>query len=152
MNLVLQTGNLTRDPETKVGQSGKQCTVFTIAVNRKYRNSEGKQDADFITFKCFDRTAENVAKFLKKGRKCNVIGHVQTGSYVNNEGKTVYTTQFIADDVEFLSTKQDSQEQAPTQETSSENKRYNPNGELPLPPAAPQGGGFVQVDEEDLPF
>ena len=152
MNKTIHIGNLTKDPETKVSQqTGKKRTIFTIACNRKFASQDGTRKADFITYSCFDTLAENVAKYLTKGRKVSVIGHVQTGSY-ESDGRTVYTTHFIADEVEFLSSKQDSQEQAPTQETGSENKRYNPNGELPPQPSAPQGGGFIQVDEEELPF
>ncbi len=144
MNNTIHIGNLTKDPETKVSQqTGKKRTIFTIACNRKFASQDGTRKADFITYSCFDTLAENVAKYLTKGRKVSVIGHVQTGSY-ESDGRTVYTTHFIADEVEFLSSKQDAQEAAPAPAPA------------PAPAqAAPQAGaygGFTQVDEEELPF
>ena len=148
MNLTIHTGNLTRDPESKVGQNGKMRTVFSIAVNRKYVSQDGSRKADFLTFTCYDRLAENVAKYLAKGRKCTVTGHVQSGSYTNDEGKTVYTTQFIADDVEFLSSKQETTEEHAEEPAPAPAQNQHVHGGPPVYP----GGGFTQVDEEELPF
>ena len=103
MNIVLLTGNLVRDPEPTVTGTGLAVTRFTIAVNRNYgKKTEGGQDADFIRITCFDKRAEFAEKYLSKGRKVGVEARVQTGSYQGKDGNTVYTTDFIANNIEFL--------------------------------------------------
>jgi single-strand DNA-binding protein len=108
MNVVLLTGNLVRDPEKTYTNSGMAVTRFTIAVNRSYaKKTEGGQDADFIRITCFDKRAEFVEKYLTKGRKVGVEARIQTGSYQGKDGNTVYTTDFIANNIEFLDSKRD---------------------------------------------
>ena len=102
MNRAIFTGNLTRDPETKVMTNGKPRTVFTLAVTRSYTNTQGQYDADFIQITCYDKRAELAEKYLSKGRKVLVDTHVKTGSY-EKDGRRVYTTEFVADKIEFLS-------------------------------------------------
>ena len=104
MNKAIFTGNLTRDPETRVMTNGKPRTTFTIAVTRTYLNAQGNRDADFIQIICYEKRAELAAKYLTKGRKILVEAHVRTGSY-EKDGKRVYTTEFIADKIEFISSK-----------------------------------------------
>ena len=102
MNVVLLTGNLVRDPEKSYTNSGMAVTRFTIAINRIFGKKEGGQDADFIRVTCFDKQAEHVEKYLTKGSKVGVEGRIQTGSYQGKDGNTVYTTDIIANRVEFL--------------------------------------------------
>ena len=98
MNKVLLIGNLTRDPETATTNNNNICK-FSIAVNRRGKDN----GADFINITCFSKTAELCQQYLAKGRKVAICGRISTGSYENKEGKKVYTTDIIADEVEFLS-------------------------------------------------
>lgn len=112
MNDARFTGNLTRDPETRMMTNGKPRSMFTLAVPRQYANQQtGKREADFITFVAYGTNADIASKYLAKGRKVLVISHVKTGSY-QKDGTTIYTTEFVVDHIEFLSapTTQDQQE------------------------------------------
>ncbi len=100
MNNVVLIGRLTRDPELRyIPESQNAVATFTIAVDRPF--SKEKQ-ADFPRITVFGKSAENCERFLTKGRLVGVQGRLQTGSYKNKEGATVYTTDVIADRVEFL--------------------------------------------------
>lgn len=102
MNSVVLIGRLTRDPEVRY-TSGTQTAVctFTVAIDRPVKKDEKKQ-ADFPRVICFGKQAENCERFLAKGRLVGVQGRIQTGSYTNKDGATVYTTDVVADRVEFL--------------------------------------------------
>lgn len=108
MNRVDLIGNLYKDVEVKQGNSGKNIAKTGIAVKREYKNAEGKYDADFINIIAFGTTADFLSKYFSKGSKIALSGKIQTGSYNNKEGKTVYTTDIIADSIEFVDSKGDS--------------------------------------------
>ena len=101
MNSVILIGNLARDPELRYSTGANQTAVcrFTIAVNDGYGDRER---TSFIPIVVFGKQAENCDKYLAKGRKVAVNGRIQTGSYTNKEGNKVYTTDVIANNVEFL--------------------------------------------------
>ncbi len=134
MNQFQLVGNLTRDPESSVMTNGKQQARFSIAVNRPYRDAEGNQGVDYIQIKCYEKNAENVVKYLSKGRKVGVVGHIKTGKY-DKDGRTIYTTDFIADNVEFLSSPQNNTQQAE-----------------PAPEPKDAETGYTQVSGDELPF
>ena len=102
MNSVMLIGRLTRDPEVRY-TSGSQMAVanFTLAIDRPVRQGE-KRKADFPRVVVFGRQAETCEKYLAKGRLVAVEGRIQTGSYQNRNGDTVYTTDVVASRVEFL--------------------------------------------------
>ena len=102
MNSVILIGRLTRDPELRY-TSGTQMAVatFTVAIDRPVRAGAEKQ-TDFPRVTVFGKQAENCEKYLAKGRLVGVQGRLQTGSYTNKDGVTVYTTDVVADRVEFL--------------------------------------------------
>lgn len=102
MNSVVLIGRLTRDPEVRY-TSGTQMAVctFTVAIDRPVKK-DGEKQADFPRVICFGKQAENCERFLAKGRLVGVQGRLQTGSYTNKDGATVYTTDVVADRVEFL--------------------------------------------------
>lgn len=108
MNSVVLIGRLTRDPEVRY-TSNTQTAVchFSIAVDRP-RTQGREQTADFIRITVFGRQAENCGRYLAKGRQVAIQGRIQTGSYKNREGQTVYTTDVIANNVEFLGSPQGS--------------------------------------------
>ena len=99
MNSVVLIGRLTDKPEVGYTQSQKAVCRVTLAVDRM---NEG---ADFIRVQVWDRQAENMGRYLHKGSKVAVLGRIQTGSYKDREGKTVYTTDVVASRVEFLDSK-----------------------------------------------
>lgn len=97
MNRVELIGRLTRDPELSYTPNTQTAVAsMTIAVDRPKKNGES-QGADFIRIKAFGKVAENVHKYMVKGRMISVCGRIQTGSYKNKEGQTVYTTEVVAD-------------------------------------------------------
>lgn len=100
MNNVILIGRLTRDPEYTAGAK-TGMTRFTLAVDRPWQKDK-EREADFIRIKVFGREAENCDRYLSKGRMVAVRGRIQTGSYQNKEGQTVYTTDVIGDRVEFM--------------------------------------------------
>ena len=102
MNSVVLTGRLTRDPETRYTPSQMAVTTFTIAIDRGKDKDGNNKGADFPRITVFGKQAENCERFLKSGRLVGVQGRIQTASYVNKDGKTVYTTDVVADRVEFI--------------------------------------------------
>ena len=153
MNVVLLTGNLVRDPEKSYSNSGMAITRFTIAVNRNYgKKTEGGQDADFIRITCFDKRAEFVEKYLTKGRKVGVEARIQTGSYQGKDGNTVYTTDFIANNIEFLDSKRDADGGSYGGQFSggTESGFAAPAKQAEAPVSPPDG--FAELDDDDMPF
>jgi len=104
MNKVFLIGNLTKDPElTTTGNNIKLCR-FTIAVSRSYAK-DGNNDTDYIPVVVWRAQAENCANFLKKGSKAAISGSIQTRQYEGKDGTRRYTTEIVADEIQFLSTK-----------------------------------------------
>ena len=100
MNSVLLTGRLTRDPEVHTTETTSVCR-FSLAVRRRGVPKEGQPDVDFISCVAFGKTAEFVGQYFIKGQKADLRGHIQTGSYTNQDGNKVYTTDVICDEIEF---------------------------------------------------
>lgn len=105
MNKAMLTGRLTKDPNVRYSQGDNQMCIsrFTLAVERRRsRNQdENGQTADFISCVAFGKTGEFVEKYARKGMKFDVVGRIQTGSYQNKDGQTVYTTEVVVEDIEF---------------------------------------------------
>lgn len=114
MNNVILIGRLVRDPELSYTQSQTALCKFTIAVDRQ---SKEEKTADFIRIVVWGKQAENCDRYLFKGKQVAVNGRIQTGSYKDKSGNTVYTTDVIANNVEFLGSKQEERQAEPlTQE------------------------------------
>lgn len=107
MNKVILLGRLTKDPEVRYA-GDTAIARFNIAVDRRYKK-EGGQTADFPNCVAFGKTAEFVNKYFKKGMKIALEGRLQTGHYTDKDGKEVYTTDVIAEAVEFAESKQTAQ-------------------------------------------
>ena len=106
MNKIILVGNLTRDPEIRViEESGKPITKITIAVQRPFKNTNGEKEADFIGVVFFDKRAEAVAQYFKKGDPISVSGRLQTRNYEDKEGQRKYVSEVIADDFQFIHTR-----------------------------------------------
>ena len=139
MNKVILVGNLTRDPELTTTNSGVSVCRFSLAVTRRFQNSEGERDADFINIVVWRNQAENCHKFLKKGSKCAVVGRLQTSSYEAQDGSKRYTTDVVADEVEFITSGRAGSEGGDIVEprTSSQPK---------------QTAELEEIDDDSLPF
>lgn len=134
MNNVVLIGRLTKDPEIRYTQSNIAVASFTLAIDRPVKSGEEKK-TDFPRVICFGKTAELVEKYMSKGRQLGVQGRIQTGSYKKDDGSMVYTTDVIADRIEFIGSAKQSDAPA-SSDTPSE-----------APPA------FAALDDdEDIPF
>ncbi|MBM6996471.1 Single-stranded DNA-binding protein ssb [compost metagenome] len=102
LNRVILIGRLTRDPELRYTPAGVAVTQFTLAVDRPFTSQGGEREADFIPVVTWRQLAETCANYLRKGRLTAVEGRIQVRNYENNEGKRVYVTEVIADNVRFL--------------------------------------------------
>lgn len=146
MNRVILVGRLTRDPELRYTPSGVAICRFSIAVNRNYTNAQGEREADFINIVGWRGLAENCANYLRKGSLVGVDGRLQTGKYENQEGRTVYTTDVVAEDVRFLEPRQQQQQRAnrkPKDQASNQGDPYDPFMD---------DGKFVVPSDDELPF
>lgn len=134
MNNVCLVGRLTRDPDTRYAQSGIAVTRFNVAVDRRFKK-DGEQTADFINCISFGKTAEFVEKYFSKGQRIGLTGRIQTGSYTNKEGKKVYTTDVVAENVEFVERKRQDSDSKPTESDIGDGFMNIPSGideELPF--------------------
>lgn len=142
MNKAILTGRLVRDPEVRYSQGEKQTAVakWTLAVDRRFKRDGDEQTADFINCVAFGKSAEFVEKYFRKGMKMNLVGRIQTGSYTKDDGTKVYTTDVIAEEIEFGESKGAGGGQAeskPEPSLSEVNDQF-----MPLPDSL----------EDDLPF
>ena len=146
MNKAILIGNLTRDPETMTTSSGITKCNFTVAVQRRFANAQGVREADFIPVVCWRQTAELCARYLSKGRKVAVEGSIQTRSYDAQDGTKRYVTEIIAENVEFLGSRDDGARSGGYDAPAA------PASAAPRQQAAPANGGFTEVDDDELPF
>ncbi len=147
MNSVNLIGRLTRDPQTRYSQDGLAVTRFTLAVDRQNKDKQ----ADFPSIIAFGKTAENCDRYLAKGRLVAVQGRIQTGSYQNKNGDTVYTTDVIADRVQFLEWGEKDEQRRPQHGKNA----YQPQSEPPQRQARQQQADLpptFEAVEDDLPF
>jgi len=159
LNRVILIGRLTRDPELRYTPAGVAVAQFTLAVDRQFSNQQGEREADFIPIVVWRQQAETCANFLRKGRLAAVEGRIQVRSYDNNEGKRVYVTEVVADNVRFL--------ERPNRE-GEEGAREPQGGGGNFPQGGGRSGGGgrgnsgfdpflddgkpVDISDDDLPF
>lgn len=105
MNKVFLIGRLTKDPDLKYLSNNTPVVSFSIAVNRTYENQNGQREADFINIVVWRKQAENVKKYVNKGSLVAIDGRIQTRNYDGQDGKKVYVTEVVADNVQFLDSK-----------------------------------------------
>ena len=166
MNNVSLVGRLTKDPELRTISSGNTTVSFTVAVNRQFTNANGEREADFINCVVWGKSAENLAKYCTKGSQVAVTGRIQTRSYDGQDGKRVYVTEVVANNITFLSSKGDNNS------FNSNQENFNNFGAVPsfddVPNASlnsnPVGttdltedpfkdfGSEVVLTDDDLPF
>ena len=157
MNKTFIIGNLTRDPQLRSvnGRDGPVSVCdFTVAVNRRNGGNNGQQEADFFKVTVWRDLADVCKQYLAKGRKVGIIGPVSASAYVGNDGVARASLEIQADDVEFLTPKQDGQQQSQGGAPAYQNAPpayQNAPAQQP-PQRVDKQSGFVQVEEEDLPF
>lgn len=175
MNKAILIGRLTRDPELRYTSSNRAVCQFTVAVDRPYQNqTTGQREADFINVVIWDKQGENVAKYMSKGRLIAVEGRIQVRNYDNNEGRKVYVTEVVANNVQFLESRNmqqasgngfNSMPEPPMQQTSTEPTPYDFSNSAPSSqPSQPTMnieddkdpfaafGESVEISDNDLPF
>ena len=114
MNRVCLVGRLTAKPELRYTGGNVPYTRFSLAVNRTFNNAQGEREADFINIVVWRHQAENIANYLDKGSRVSVEGRIQTGSYTAQDGSKRYTTDVVADNVQFLDSRRQSEARANT--------------------------------------
>lgn len=143
MNLCIQIGRCTKDPDIKVAKSGTTIADFTLAVDRKFKR-EGQPDADFLNFTAFGKTAEFVEKWVHKGTKLVVQSTLQNNNYQNSDGKTIYRNTLFVESVEFAESK-----------AASQRANANNNGSNAVPASNGSKDDFMNISGaigEELPF
>lgn len=144
MNKVILCGRLTKDPEVRYSSGDKQTAIarYNLAVDRRFKSQGEEQTADFINCVVFGRGAEFAENYLHQGTKIIAEGRIQTGSYINKDGKRVYTTDVVVENQEFAESK-----------AASNNSSKKENGYKPEPAQA--ADGFMNIPdaiEDELPF
>ena len=142
INRTVLVGRLTKDPELKYTPSGVPMARFTLAVNRPFSNQQGEKEADFINCIAWRKQAENLSNFMKKGNMVGIEGRIQTGSFEGQDGKRVFTTDVIADSIQFLEARGGGSGSQNTQ------GQQNQMGEDPFA----NSKGSIEVSDDDLPF
>ena len=136
MNRLTIIGNLTRDPEVRTTTSGVNVCSFTVAVNR--RKQEGREpEADFFKVNAWRQLSDICAKYLSKGKKVCVVGPVSVHTFTANDGSTRASLEVTANDIEFLSPRDENAERA-----SQPEQPANIDAQT----------GFQAVETDELPF
>ena len=145
MNKLTIIGNLTRDPELRTTSAGISVCDFTVAVNRRVRRDaqNAQPEADFFRVSAWRQLGENCAKFLAKGRKVAVVGPVSVRTYQASDGTTRASLEVTADDVEFLSARNDGDASAGAYSAPAAAPAAEPQAAAP---------GFTAVETDELPF
>lgn len=154
MNKVFLIGRLTRDPELRYTSGNVPVATFSIAVNRTFANANGEREADFFNIVVWRKQAENVSQFVKKGSQVAIDGRLQSRSYDDANGQKRYVTEVVADNVQFLDSKKDSENMAssnagPTPYDFPEESA--PTNDVKADPFA-DFGNSIEINDDELPF
>ena len=144
MNKVLLIGRLTANPELRYTTSNNAVTTFSIAIDRNFKNEDGNKEADFINIVAWNKKAEFINQYLKKGDKVGIIGRLQVRSYQNEKGQNRYVTEVVADEVEFLNSKKSEEKLVSAEVKVDSNKPYEE--------FAREHQEEFNYSDEDLPF
>lgn len=158
MNRAVLVGRLTRDPDLRYTPNGVAVANFNIAIDRPFTNQQGEREADFINCVVWRRPAENLAKYMKKGSLIGVDGRIQTRRYEDQDGKTVYVTEVLAENIKYLESRgassgqgagadmgqqgyqQGQQQQQSHTQTQQDDSPFSQDGEP------------IDISDDDLPF
>lgn len=147
MNKVLLIGRLSKDPELRYTQGGTAVANFTLAVNRRFTNQSGEREADFINCVAWSKTAEFVANYFKKGQQMAMEGRIQVSTYDGNDGQKKWKTDVIAEQIEFVGSKNGSNDNA----NGGNGSNHSGSGSTHSDPQLGLGEEIV-FDDNDLPF
>ena len=148
MNKILLVGRLTKDPELRYTQSGIAVASFTLAVNRRFTNQNGDREADFINCVAWQKAAEFVANYFKKGQQMGLEGRLQVRSYEGNEGQRRWVTEVVAEQIEFVGSKNSGSGSGNGAGGSSGSGHNSSSGDNPY-----EGlGQEIVFDDNELPF
>lgn len=154
MNKAILMGRLTKDPEMRTTQSQIPVASFTLAVDRRFKNQNGERETDFLLVVAWRSNAEFVGNYLKKGTKVVVVGSIQTRNYEDKEGRRVYITEIVADEIHFAESKRsDSDDYSGKNDYNSEKPPAKSESKKS---SDSEDDGFVTLDDDDedtaLPF
>ena len=161
MNKVFLIGRLTRDPELRYTGSNIPAASFSIAVNRNFTNQAGEREADFINITVWRKQAENCKNYLTKGSQVAIEGRIQTRSYDGQDGQKRYVTEVVADNVEFLGSRNSSGNSNNMNGSANHNVEPSPYdfGETPEPKGTDVDsnpfadfGASIEISDDELPF
>ena len=148
MNVVALIGNLTRDPEVRYTNDHMAIASFSLAINRPPKKDGTEGGADFPRVTVFGKQAENCERFLRRGNKVGIIGKIQTGSY-EKDGQRVYTTDIVADRVEFLGRPKEVNAAQDQNVIDLQNKQAANHTHAP---AAQASNAWKAINDDDIPF
>lgn len=144
LNRIVITGRMVKDVDLRYTQNGKAVGNVTVAVNRPFKNQNGENEADFINTVVWGKQAENLANYMRKGSQVGMDGRIQSRTYENQQGQTVYVTELVADNVQFLESKGNTSEKPNNQQKvdtyNQEVKNLQKEGEQ------------INIQDSDLPF
>ena len=149
MNKIILIGRLTKDPELRYTQSGTAVASFTLAVDRRFSNQSGEREADFVNCVAWQKSAEFVAQYFHKGKQMALEGRLQVRSYDGNDGQKRWVTEVVAEQIEFVGSKHDSNSNRSSSGTG--NSSGSAGGSSGNNPYAGLGQE-VMFDDNDLPF
>ena len=157
MNQANFIGRITKDLDLKQTQSGKMVLNNSIAVNRPFKNKQtGEREADFINFVAFDKTAEIINQYHKKGDLIGLSGRMQSRSYENNNGQKVFVTELVVNEMHFTggnSSNNDSQSQNNQGYTNTSNQQYGGSQGVYEPnPFGNSNQQPMDIQDSELPF
>lgn len=156
MNQANFIGRITKDLEPRQSQSGKMVLNNSIAVNRPFKNKQtGEREADFINFVAFDKTAEIINQYHKKGDLIGLSGRMQSRSYENQNGQKVFVTELVVNEMHFTggnSSNNDSQSQNNGGYTNTSNQQYGDSQGVYEPNPFSNTKGSADIMDSDLPF
>lgn len=140
MNVICLQGRLVRDPELKQTNAGVSVANFTVAVQRNIKNQNGERESDFIDVVCWRHTAEFVCKYMQKGNLVCLNGSLQTRSYEDKNGNKRKAFEVVADNVHMAG------------DRAARNEDAEPEQQQMAPAQPSTNNGFVEVEDDELPF
>ena len=153
MNKVVLMGRLTKDPDVRYTTTNNTLVAsFSLAVNRRFARQGEERQADFINIVAWDKTGEFCSKYFKKGQQVGVIGRLQTRNYDDKDGKKVYVTEVVADNVQFLGAKGSGNSQSSDSTTPYDfSNDMNQTTDVSSDPFA-DFGSSIEISDDELPF
>ncbi|MDO5033596.1 MAG: single-stranded DNA-binding protein [Eubacteriales bacterium] len=160
MNKAILMGRLTKNPELRTTSNNISVCSFTVAVDRRFKNSQGEREADFIPVVCWRQTADFVARYFQKGQRIALVGSIQVRSWDDDNGKRNWMTEVVADEVYFADSKSDNagdygSSSRSSKQASAYNRPAAAGSDAAKADPIPEGDGFLPFEDDSegfLPF